>query len=593
MMPDRPGRAVQWLISSILVALVIGACDASTGDESTTSSPNPSTSSTESAPPTGTSVSSPDHPSIWFGPLPPLPPGSELQLSDGSVDYYDLFAPDAPWSTAEENVDVLLIYASWVRNYATDDQLQTVIDGAKSRGLALAFEVGPLPLPAASECQAGEGYGGVVEVPLLTKIADLGGTVDYIAFDEPYAFGHKLDSEGACQWSFEQVAEGAAEFAEAAREVFPDIVVGSVEPLWGSPAITGSDIGEWMDAYEEAAGEPLAFFHIDVDWTVDEWPEMALGVIDAVRSRGVRVGIIYNGGLGDPGDPWMDLARLRMFEFEQVAGGATDDVIIQSWDDQPDYVLPESDPSALTSLINLYLGERTVVELAGAGNGPADATVHEVSGAPLPGVDVEVEATPLDGQTQTLTTTGVVPEGATTGLVLVRVNLEGAGPGPADMTIQRVSYEEAGENLVPDPEFEGDAWTPHGAGTGEFIESTDGSGRILELTAEPDQELNVDGSSFAVTPGANFTFTVDAGVPEDSGHSGYIAVVFLSDTEIGRVIIPLAPVPIDVGPFQTDGSGVAHIDMDGLTPGACLIRAFYAGDLTRWPSYATQVVGVE
>ena len=61
-----------------------------------------------------------------------------------------------------------------------------------------------------------------------------------------------------------------ADFVRTLRTVTPDVMVSDVEPMWAN--VSASDLGAWMDAYREAAGEPFDFFHLDADWGLADWP---------------------------------------------------------------------------------------------------------------------------------------------------------------------------------------------------------------------------------------------------------------------------------------------------------------------------------
>jgi hypothetical protein len=66
---------------------------------------------------------------------------------------------------------------------------------------------------------------------------------------------------------------------------------------------------------------------------------------DGLRARGIEFGPIYNGGEAASDAEWVDLTLQRAYTYEEVAGGRPDQVILQSWMDHPDHVLPETDPS--------------------------------------------------------------------------------------------------------------------------------------------------------------------------------------------------------------------------------------------------------
>jgi hypothetical protein len=541
------------------------------------------TDSPPSATPTGPDLST--RPLIWFTPHP------ETRLptfNKGSADFFDLFDPSAAWSTAANHVQIFKIYDNIaLARTPTDDEYRTVIDGVRQRGMALAMELGPLPTePFNTECGQGvEGSSGKYAVDTVQRIKSLGGTVDFVAFDEPLAFGHFYDGANACHWSVERVASEVAVFVEMLRAVEPNVVVGDIEPAWIAPEIGAAEVAAWLEAYQQAAGEPLGFFHLDVDWARDGWPNVAHDIESAVRAQGVPFGIIYNGGEGASSDEeWLQLAAERAYQFEQVAGGRPDHVNFQTWHFYPTRVLPESDLAAFTGLINRYFGERTVIELADS----ARPVLKTVAGVPVAGVPVAINALPLDGPPQTLAFDGTVPLGAESAVVVVRVNSEEAGPGPADLNVHEVSYSEDGgqTNAVRNPRFRQglEGWASFGEGNATVMASDQGDGRMLHLTASPSQLLHVDSLEFDVTAGAGFSWDVSAAVPIESADSAYVALIFLAGTEIERHILPLAPQPLDVGQLVTGSSGEIPLDTTGVEAGRYRLIIDYNGDMRYWPA---------
>jgi hypothetical protein len=527
---------------------------------------------------------------IWFAPHPAVDlPG----FVKGSDDYFDLFAAGSDWSSAADQVHAFKIYDQiGLAREPTDEEFLRVIDGLRDRGIPLAMELGALPphpgfgpIGAAGECGEGiEGFAGVVAVQTVQRIADLGGAVALVAFDEPLAHGHFYEGENACSWSMERVAEEVAAFVAMLREVEPGIVVGDIEPAWVEPEIGADEIAVWLDAYEEAAGEPLGFFHLDVDWARPGWPEVAREIEDVVRSRNVPFGIIYNGGDATGSDAdWVQLSAERAYTYEQEWGGRPDHVVLQSWHLHPQRVLPEGEPTTFTGLIGRYLGHRTVVE-AEVGDGAVEGRVITIQGDPVPRAVVAVTAQPLDGARQMLVIEGVVPEGAELGEAGIRINTEGAGPGPADLRIYQVGYTEAGEpeNRVPSPDF--GYLAQFDIDGVDVIASDTGDGTMLRLTADPDGEINLGSERFVVTPGARYRFILEAAVPEGSAGAGYAGVVFLAGGELERHTVPLAPVAEPVGTVTADEEGRFRVAVSDLAPGRHRIVASYPGDLRSWPS---------
>jgi hypothetical protein len=260
-----------------------------------------------------------------------------------------------------------------------------------------------------------------------------------------------------------------------------------------------------------------------------------------------------------------------------------DHVVLQSWHFHPQRVLPEDDPTTFTGLVGRYLGRRTVVE-AEVADGAVDGRLVTIQGDPVPIASVAVTAQPLDGARQVLVLEGVVPDGAELGEVGIRINTEGAGPGPADLRIYQVGYSEADEsaNLVPDPDF---GYLAQFDITGvDVVASDTGDGTMLRLTANPDDEINLGSERFAVSPGARYRFIVETAVPEESAGAGYAGVVFLAGAELERHTVPLAPITEPLGTVTTDEEGRFRVALSDLAPGGHRIVVSYGGDLNSWPS---------
>ena len=504
---------------------------------------------------------------VYFTPLPPLPPGSTLPFRDGAPDFQDLFRADAEWDAAARNIDAFVIYSTWVRHYATWGDLTALIEGLRARGIALAMELGPLPDPNPGECIGGEGFGGVFEIDMLKRIRDLGGVVDVIVFDEPFAFGHHLDGPDNCQWSIERIARHIAEFEEMAREVFPDLIFGGNEPLWASPQVGPEEVVSWIEAYEAATGRAMGFLHLDLDWDRRDWLENAVAVHSALVGRGVRVGYIYNGGDIQDQEAWIAATVERAGLIEQASPIPPDDIVFASWFDQPDRTLPDSDPASFTGLVKRYFEQHVVITLQG-GSRPPLGIVHTLEGAPIPGVPVRASVTPSAGAPGTSAVSGVVPAGASSAVLIFRVNGEGATDfANVDLRVDAVSYRESGENLAPNPDFTRNAaWGGYGAGSARIASG------FLRLRAQPDQALLVDSAPFKVTPRAAFAFEVRATVPVAAAGAVFAGVVFLGPSEIERAGLLLAPISVHLAPVETSAEGAFRIDLTGVPAGPARLR---------------------
>lgn len=424
--PDRgrPRGAVgpRWATILALGWLLLAGCSYGNGPatvvtpEVATTIPSPAAAE---APPPPT-VDMDQRPLIWFSPAPPRPQGSDLPLPEGSQDFNQLFVEDSPWGQAAEHLDIFKIHSWAVRHSLSDGEWVRMFEDLNRRGIPFALEMEPFEVPDPSECEPTESFEGTYDLEMAQRIKDLGGTIAVVAIDEPYANAHKWDGPGSCQRPVEQVAEETAEFVRRLRQILPDVVVGSIEVLWSDPQIDADEMAIWLDAYEAAAVEPFGFLHMDNQWDRSDWPQVMLEV-EAVAAEGeVPVGIIYFGEREADSDLlWLQLAAEKMATYEQNWGGTPDRVVFQSWHDHPHRVLPDSDLAAFTGLINRYFALRTVVHL--------DQPGIAASGA----LTLAGELRSTEGE--------AVPEAARSALILVRVNVEGAGPGQADLAIHHVA----------------------------------------------------------------------------------------------------------------------------------------------------------
>jgi hypothetical protein len=429
-----------------------------------------------------------------------------------------------------------------------------------------------------------------------------GGTISVVAVEQPFSYGHKLDGPGACQYPLERVVDEVIGYVDEMRKIFPGVPVGSIEAIWKSPATTADDLALWLDTYEERSGEPFAFLHVDADWTRPDWAQVAVAIEAEADARGVPFGVLYNGGLEADGPTWLANTMDRIVELEAELGGTPQHVALQSWVDQPDRVLPDDDLGAFTSVINRYFGARSRLESSfvddGEGSSGVAIRLTDDDGNPLAGQSISAGLRPLSGALQTHTVTGTVPAASRTAVAVVRVNVEDAGPGPADVRLAEVGYEEDGDgtNRVANADFAGGLtdWGAYGEPVGEVRVTSrdDGAGSNLELLATPDQVILVDSVPFPVTPGATYEFRVVLGVPEASIGNATVAVAFLGELEIARHSIRFEPLLEQLAPIETDANGNARIPTLDIEPGSYQLDARYPGDLERWPSATTMVVDV-
>lgn len=531
-------------------------------------------------------VTASSSPRVWFAPLPPDLPE---HAGGGSRDYMQLFRRGAKWQRAARHVKVFKIYSGWATDIARFSDLRRLILDLRRRKIALAAEV-PALVPTDTCGNGIEGFAGPRYARRLAEaIKAAGGTLAYVAFDEPFAFGHLYEGPNACGWSAEKIAHDVAAFVDELRESFPRVVAGDIEPLWSGQAPAAFEA--WMETYARITGTALPFFDLDVDFSRLDWVAATKELELFARELGVRFGLISIGaGSGD--QQWTGVAEDRLATYEATTGLQPDDVIFQSWLDYPHHVLPETKPGTFTWLIDRYFRPRTALRLD-AGTASATATLTSARGAPVPGKALEVAATPADGpgHLSTYTLRGSVPPRATTAVVGFRVNTECGCSGVADFTLYRVSYAAGNRvNRVPNGDFAAglEGWGLWGGGQ-MHVDST-ANGRGLRVLAAPGEVAAANSSEFPVNAGGRFTLAFDAQVAPRSAGSGYFDIVFLSGTEVARSTIDIAAAPVSLVRPVTGANGAVQLDTGPLAPGRYELEAWFRGDKRWFPSYAATTI---
>src|SRR5215469_818697 len=162
-------------------------------------------------------------PTVWFAPI-----WDNTQVPTyGSSDYFSLFSPSAPWANAAAHVAVFKLYAHMLDIY-DDATLRNMLAELKRRHIALAIEWGALePVTSCAWTEGFDFQGSGLHY--AQRIRDLGGTLQYVAFDEPFQHTSFLyQGPGACLWSARQIAQYVSRDLAQIQSVFPDVVVGDI-----------------------------------------------------------------------------------------------------------------------------------------------------------------------------------------------------------------------------------------------------------------------------------------------------------------------------------------------------------------------------
>jgi uncharacterized protein (TIGR03437 family) len=525
---------------------------------------------------------------IWFSPIVPAAWNNMI----GSVDYLDLFAPGADWTTASSRIQVFKMYPQMLSptfsGSFSDATLQQIFSYLNSHRIALAVEFPPLTPTAA--CGMGvEGFAGELALPEATRILQLGGNLQYVAFDEPFYHGSTLyTGPNGCQWTPQQIAANAFQSLVQIRTVFPNVIAGDIEPVPGG-ADWLSQYTAGIDAWRAAAGAPFAFFHFDINWQVD-WKPSVESMRQALQQRGIPFGIIYNGWTTDLSDAqWMNDAENHYAEWEAQGGTIPSHVIFQSWYAYPDHVLPETDPTALTYLIDSYFRQRTKLSL-NVSSSQATGSLAGSQGGPLASAPLTLtaQATTGSGTVANYVLSGVVPAAIAQAVIQICINACGDA-GTTDINVYSFQYTGSGGQTSLNFEKGLAGWAVDGNGAAVVQPSSDANGTSIHISATSTQQTFVNSSPLTIIPGDSYSLTIRARVSPSSVGSGHFALVFLnsSGTEVSRATLNFAPPTLTLGSGQTASDGTYNIAFTPLNQGGYQLQAAYTGTSALWPAFAS------
>jgi hypothetical protein len=295
---------------------------------------------------------------VWFTPAP------------ASADMVRLFEAADEWSRSRDRIDVFKFYqqhtlaAHPVVGPNTFEALSRV--GAFRKvgdwGKRLALEAG-----AVKEFYCTADATGMTEsvkstVTSLAAIEQAGGTVSYLAMDEPFLAGRSLTCGGPGP---EPTADRLTTYITGVKRAYPQVRIGLIEPY---PAFSVEELAAMLRLTRER-GVPLAFLHVDVNLDAVNprrhyvQRDMArLSVISAAEQ--VPFGVIVWGVNGDDAALYsadaLQLASAFGTGFAQWKR-SPDHVIFQSWAESaggqraiPNN-LPESDPMSMTGIMERVL----------------------------------------------------------------------------------------------------------------------------------------------------------------------------------------------------------------------------------------------
>ncbi|MBI4673619.1 MAG: Ig-like domain repeat protein [Chloroflexi bacterium] len=234
-------------------------------------------------------------------PIPPTPVPADLVWfapNMGSRDYAELFTKPAQWSKARSRINIFKFYTQNVLDVPCaicgDNTLKKFVDvqafqKLKDWGIAISVEVGAVkPWGCTSDVTFG------VTKEVIGNVQTYGGTVTFLAMDEPRVGGEEIADGMTCGYTMEKSAAQTAGFIKRVRAAYPQIIVGDIEAY---PHFSPAEIQKWILALEDQGATP-AFLHMDID--VERVRVERQDVIADLRTlsqfskqRGIPFGVIF------------------------------------------------------------------------------------------------------------------------------------------------------------------------------------------------------------------------------------------------------------------------------------------------------------
>jgi hypothetical protein len=513
---------------------------------------------------------------VWFVPPAPFPvPVTGRSAND---DYLALFQPGAAWQHAAAGVTVFKMATQSVLA-APDDVLAGMLAFLHAHRIAFAIE-GLMLSEGAQGCGHGvEGYSGAATLAIAAaKVKRLGGVLGAVAMDEPLWFGHFADGPTACHSTIPAIAADVAKTVAAIHGVFPDTVIGDIEPITSFKDVEFADaMRQWTDAFAAATGQKLAFFDADLDWS-KPWRPRLRDFAETLKERGIAFGIIYDGDADEPTDlAWTTHAQQRFVDAESDPATRPDRAIIQSWMDRPRRNLPDTLPGTLSNLVVQYLKPAAGLTLRRTPVGVTGRLV-DANGNPVAGAAIVATVSDRSGpglpSRQSLSR--AVPAGAARALIALRINAECECSGRAALALGNLTFQENGQAPVTIPA----AQVAGPLAIGNPVQPSP-IGPMIPFTVAKTQPVVDNSKDFPVTPDGLYTLTVPSRVSASSAGSGYLAVIFLDRTgkEIRRDQLPLRTGAVPLTGVRTDRSGKFALAVPGEHfPPLTTISARFAGN---------------
>ncbi|HEY1301899.1 MAG TPA: hypothetical protein VGF24_00015 [Vicinamibacterales bacterium] len=263
---------------------------------------------------------------IWFCPGP------------GTLDYLRLFENPNQWTHARQAMSVFKFYQQHTQMppdrivgpntydaLVRVDAFRTLTQWGKKIGIEVAAVKDYYCTPDASGMTAAIN----ATAASVRAVQTAGGTVSYLAMDEPFVSGRGRVCGGP---ALEPTADRVGTYVSGVRAAFPDVKIGLIEAY---PFSSADALVAVLQLLKERNATP-AFLHMDVDWHLAGSPAFLRDMArlkNVSATAGIPFGIIVTGYNGDADS----LYAVDAYGITELIAQT-----FSSWDSMPDHLIVQS-----------------------------------------------------------------------------------------------------------------------------------------------------------------------------------------------------------------------------------------------------------
>jgi hypothetical protein len=269
-------------------------------------------------------------------------------------DIHDIFDQPQSWPNTGRSARQIVLSS----NYLLQIPAATAREEAarfKAEGVRLNVFLAVLPVDKKICGDGVEGLAWPGEAALYaSKLKMLGLDVASFTFDLPLADGHYLRADRGhvvCNLSIAETAQHLASAVRAIRAYYPKADLFDAEVPTGMPTAQWiAGVSEWLDDFQQAAGEPFRGLIMDAWWAF-RWQDTVRQTTALLHARGIEAGMFIDEseGANMPAQEWLDGAKRHACAV-RATGAPLDILVVANWSAPEVPNGPQSDPQTLTGL---------------------------------------------------------------------------------------------------------------------------------------------------------------------------------------------------------------------------------------------------